>query len=211
MAKVRLDLSDSDNPKNIVICDHCDNEFTISYKNAKLKDIFKNAKHSTIKCPKCGKFQNKVWGEDKPISTLLAAVLIGIAIPSAYFYFTDDGTSYKKVPKLAPSSLQISNVKSAILNEFEAAEAVLYNSGGIYNWVVVVSDRYASQGSWKGYSSAICNVLYAEGVLSKSTLNSVIDHRVRIVERSRYNLSNGNFRSSSLGSTNCKTWERRDI
>jgi hypothetical protein len=89
---------------------------------------------------------------------------------------------------------------------------IVKGEGGIYNWVVGVNAPYDSQGSWKGYASAMCNTLYEVNILSKDKpANSTINHGVRVVDIGKFNSTNGNWRKSSLGSANCKTWKMNNI
>jgi len=41
--------------------------------------------------------------------------------------------------------------------------------------------------------------------------NLTIDHGVRVIDISKFNSTNGSWRKSSLGSTNCKTWKMNNI
>ena len=41
--------------------------------------------------------------------------------------------------------------------------------------------------------------------------NSTIDHGVRVVDIGKFISTDGSWRKSSLGSTNCKTWKMNNI
>ena len=117
-----------------------------------------------------------------------------------------------KPAKIKPSEQEITQVISLLKSENTEVLQAIYNEGGTYNWIVGVNAPSDGQGSWKGYASAMCNTLYEVNILSKDkSHNSTIDHGVRVVDISKFNSTNGSFRKSSLGSTNCKTWEMSNI
>tara|TARA_B100000214_G_C23783790_1_gene542601 strand:- start:73 stop:702 length:630 start_codon:yes stop_codon:yes gene_type:complete len=209
MAKVKIIDKESNNPKSVITCDHCGVDFIYkAWKEMSWKDIWLGTNHSDIKCPKCGKFQKPTFHESYPIASWGIFIVVGIFLG---IFIASISNSDKSTKRIEPTDLQISSVRSAIAQEFNAVIQVIYNNGGIYNWVIVVDDMYGKSGSWKGYARSICNILYEKEILKNDNLNKTIDHRVRIVDRSKLMNSNGNYRNSSLGSTNCKTWEMSNI
>ena len=136
------------------------------------------------------------------------ALLISFVV-WAYSYLDDSSSSTEKAK---PTQQQITQVLGLFKSENTLVLQSVYNEGGIYNWVVGVNAPYDSQGSWKGYASAMCNTLYEVNILSKDKpANSTINHGVRVVDIGKFNSTNGNWRKSSLGSANCKTWKMNNI
>ena len=212
MAKVKIVDKESGNPIGVVTCDHCGEDFNfITWNEMSCKDVFFGIKHAEIKFSKCGKFQNPTFDEKYPMLSWFKYIACGIIIGISFYYIFSDSSSEKSIKLIKPTDSKINSVVRAIETEFQSVYQVIYNSDGIYNWIIVVNDPNAMSGSWKGYSRAICNILYEKNVLSKNNLSTTIDHRVRIVDRTKFINTDGNFRRSSLGSTNCKTWEMRDI
>ncbi len=117
---------------------------------------------------------------------------------------TDKEEKKEKIERQSPSQAQISQILALLKSENEEVVDAFYNEGGVYNWVVGVNGT----GNWMGYSSALCNTLYEVGILGKDiSHDATIEHRLRVVNISKFIETNGHFRKSSLGSTNCKTWK----
>lgn len=151
-------------------------------------------------------WKNKKVGIAANIITYILLISIVIWM---FSYNSDDSSSAKKVK---PTQQQIVQVLSLFKSENTEVLESFYNEGGIYNWVVGVNAPYDSQGTWKGYARAMCNTLYEVNILSKDKpANLTIDHGVRVIDISKFNSTNGSWRKSSLGSTNCKTWKMNNI
>jgi len=138
----------------------------------------------------------------------LTITLLTLLILSGCSQSSPDKAQQEKTQKISPTQAQISQVLGLLKSENTDVVDALYNDGGSYNWVVAVNGT----GSWMGYASAMCNTLYEVGILGKDIPHeSTIDHRLRVVNLSKFNETNGNFRKASLGSTDCKTWKMNKI
>ena len=138
----------------------------------------------------------------------LTITLLTLLILSGCSQSSPDKAQQEKTQKISPTQAQISQVLGLLKSENTDVGDALYNDGGSYNWVVAVNGT----GSWMGYASAMCNTLYEVGILGKDIPHeSTIDHRLRVVNLSKFNETNGNFRKASLGSTDCKTWKMNKI
>ena len=152
--------------------------------------------------------------EVKPSCLSQILVLLVIVIGVSYFFSDDSETDSTdtvekvKSQKVSPSQAQITQVLNLLKSENTEVLDAIYNEGGTYNWVVAVNGT----GNWMGYSSAMCNTLYEVGILGKDIPHeSTIEHRVRVVDFNKFIETDGHFRKSSLGSTDCKTWEMNKI
>jgi len=152
--------------------------------------------------------------EVKPGCLSQILVLLVIVLGVSYFFSNDSETDSTdivkevKSPKVSPTQAQITQVLDLLKSENTEVLDALYNDGGAYNWVVAVNGT----GNWMGYSSAMCNTLYEVGILGKDIPpESTIDHRMRVVDFNKFIETDGHFRKSSLGSTDCKTWKMEKI
>ena len=138
----------------------------------------------------------------------LNITLLTLLVLSGCSQSSPDKAQQEKTQKISPTQAQISQVLGLLKSENTDVVDALYNDGGSYNWVVAVNGT----GSWMGYASAMCNTLYEVGILGKDIPHeSTIDHRLRVVNLSKFNKTNGDFRKASLGSTDCKTWKMNKI
>lgn len=158
------------------------------------------------------KEQKKEKAEPGCLSQIFA--LLFIVIVASYFLYDDsetgssDAVKEVKSQKVSPTQAQITQVINLLKSENNEVLDALYNDGGPYNWVVAVNGT----GNWMGYSSAMCNTLYEVGILGKDIPpESTIDHRMRVVDFNKFIETDGHFRKSSLGSTDCKTWKMEKI
>jgi hypothetical protein len=149
--------------------------------------------------------------KNKKVGIAANLITYALLISFVVWVFSDNDSSPSSV-KTKPTQQQIARVLGLLKSENTLVLQSVYNEGGIYNWVVGVNAPYDSQGSWKGYASAMCNTLYEVNILSKDKpANSTINHGVRVVDIGKFNSTNGNWRKSSLGSANCKTWKMNNI
>jgi hypothetical protein len=149
--------------------------------------------------------------KNKKVGIAANLITYALLISLVVWMFSDNDSSPSSV-KTKPTQQQIARVLGLFKSENTLVLQSVYNEGGIYNWVVGVNAPYDSQGSWKGYASAMCNTLYEVNILSKDKpANSTINHGVRVVDIGKFNSTNGNWRKSSLGSANCKTWKMNNI
>ena len=152
--------------------------------------------------------------EVKPGCLSQILVLLVIVIGVSYFFSDDSETGSTdtvkevKSQKVSPSQAQITQVLNLLKSENTEVLDAIYNEGGTYNWVVAVNGT----GSWMGYASAMCNTLYEVGILGEDIPHeSTVDHRMRVVDLSKFIETDGHSRKSSLGSTDCKTWKMEKI
>ena len=117
----------------------------------------------------------------------------------------------------------IDSTKEAFKKEVQI-RAVVYEEGTAVEWKLVVDGRefLNSDGTiarrnnvandlktkaWNDYASAMCNILYQTQYASKEDGKN---HIIRIIDGITLENTNFNWRKSSLGSCNCKTWEPFD-
>tara|TARA_B110000196_G_scaffold135152_1_gene117150 strand:+ start:75 stop:620 length:546 start_codon:yes stop_codon:yes gene_type:complete len=158
------------------------------------------------------KEQKKEKAEPGCLSQIFALLFIVIVV--SYFLYDDSETSSSdsaqqaKPQKISPTQTQITQVIDLLKSENSEVLDALYNDGGAYNWVVAVNGT----GNWMGYSSTMCSTLYEVGILGEDIAHeSTIDHRMRVVNLNKFIETDGHFRKSSLGSTDCKTWKMNKI
>tara|TARA_B100000780_G_scaffold268972_1_gene227388 strand:+ start:525 stop:998 length:474 start_codon:yes stop_codon:yes gene_type:complete len=150
--------------------------------------------------------------KNKKVGIAANLITYALLISVVVWILSDGGDSSSSTVKAKPTQQQIAQVLGLFKSENTRVLQSVYNEGGVYNWVVGVNAPYDSQGSWKGYASAMCNTLYEVNILSKDKpANSTIDHRVRVIDIGKFNSTDGNWRKSSLGSANCKTWKMNNI
>ena len=109
----------------------------------------------------------------------------------------------------SPSSESIANTLEYLkVNNAEVVLDAQYNEGSPFNWVIYAEDNGSNR---KGLANALCNDLYETGILARDNLDASISHGIRIVDRALMMSTSGDYRSSSLGSADCKSFEMFDI
>ena len=74
-------------------------------------------------------------------------IACGIIIGISFYYIFSDSSSEKSIKLIKPTDSKINSVVRAIETEFQSVDQVIYNSDGIYNWIIVVNDPNAMSGS----------------------------------------------------------------
>ena len=109
----------------------------------------------------------------------------------------------------SPSSESIASTLEYLkVNNAEVVLDAQYNEGSPFNWIIYAEDNGNNR---KGLANALCNDLYETGILARGTLDASTSHGIRIVDRELMISTSGNYRSSSLGSADCKSFEMFDI